>query len=132
MGTVVRVVAAGGAFLAAFAVSHGVMNLARPLTPKEKQDRLEQSVASMKKNLPQQVHPIVIWFDVEAGNQALIYKYKILASRETIMARRSHMEKEMKGSMVGWAAKWLLPEGVRVQCDLYDENESFMYSLDLE
>jgi hypothetical protein len=132
MGNAVKVAIAGGVFLAVFLLSQVFFYAARPRSPEETQAELEQQVASLKQTLPQKVHPIVTWFDVEAGQQTIIYKYKIHAPRAQVMAKRTDLEEQMKGSWAGWAAKLTLPRGVDVKCELYDDNGSYMFSLDLE
>src|SRR5262249_25123951 len=132
MGNLVKVAIAGGVFLAVFLVSQLFFLAARPRSPQETQAELEKQVASVKQTLPMQVHPIVTWFDVEAAPQTVIYKYKIHAPRAQVMARRAEMEEQMKGSMAGWLAKLTLPSGTSIQCELYDENGSYLYRLDLD
>jgi hypothetical protein len=132
MGKVVMIVLGVGAFAGAFAAFQAGMILARPQTPKEVQAQLEKDVASIKQTLPQKVHPLVTWFDVEAGRQTIIYKYKIHAPREVVLAKRTQMETELKNSGTISAARALVPKGVRLRCELYDEHQSFLYGIDLD
>jgi hypothetical protein len=132
MGNAAKVAIAGGVFLAVFLASQAFLYVARPKTPQETQAELEEQVASMKKSLPQKVHPIVTWFDVEAGPQTIIYKYKIDAPRAQILAKREEMEEQMKHGLMGWAVKMMMPSGVSARCELYDEHGSYLYSIDLD
>jgi hypothetical protein len=129
MGTAVKFMAIGGVFFATFLCTQ---TLLRPKTPKEIQANLERDVAKIKATLPQKVHPMVTWFDVEAGRQTIVYKYKLHASRAVILSKRSEMEKELKSSLTIGAAKLLMPSGVRMQCDLYDEHGTFLFGIDLD
>ena len=132
MGKVAKVVAGGGVFLGSFVVFQMFSGCMRPPTPQETQAQLDKEVAKLKPTLPKKVHPMVTWFDVESGPQTIIYKYKIHAPRSTVMAKRADMEKEMKNSSMIGLAKLMLPKGTKIQCDLYDEREAFLFSLDLD
>jgi hypothetical protein len=129
MGTIAKIAAVTGIF---FAVFLGSQTVFRPKSPKEIQANLERDVAKIKETLPQQVHPLVTWFDVEAGRQTIIYKYKLHAPRALIMNKRREMEKELKSSLTIGVAKFMIPSGVKMQCELYDEHGSFMFSIDLD
>jgi hypothetical protein len=119
-------------FLAAFGGFQAYSALSRPRTPQEIQAQLERDVANLKETLPQKVHPMVTWFDVEAGQQTIIYKYQIHASRSAVMAKRKELEEQMAHSPLVWAAMLMLPSDVKAQCDLYDDNKSYMFSIDLK
>jgi hypothetical protein len=42
------------------------------------------------------------------------------------------MERELKASVLLGAAKLFMPSGVKMQCDLYDQNGSFMFSINCD
>src|SRR5262249_34979876 len=105
--------------------------LDKPQSPEEVQAQLEKQVASLKPTLPQKVHPMVTWFDVEAEPQTIIYKYKVEASYSTLQAKEAEMKEQMKGSWAGWAATMMLPRGVKAKCKIYDQNKNYVFSLDL-
>ncbi len=132
MGNVAKVVLGLVAFAGAFVAMQVCTSLARPQTPKEIQAQIEKEVAEIKPTLPKKVHPVVTWFDIEAGKQTIIYKYKIDAPREVILNKRADMEAELKKGLTGWAAQMMMPRGVKMRCELYDMQQNYLYAIDLD
>ena len=132
MGKLAAVVLAGCICLAAFVVVEVVSLTARPPTPHEIQVQLEQDVAQLKPTLPQDEGPLVTWFDVEAEWQTMVYKYKVHAQRDLVVAKKKELESQLKGSMVLGAAKMMMPKGVKVKYELYDDRGAYIYTLDLD
>ena len=130
MSNVIKIVGGVGIFAMAFLVAQLVFR--PPPTPKEIQAQVDEEVAQLKPTLPQQVHPMVTWFDVESGPRMIIYKYQIHGSRSAVMSKREELEAEMKKSPVMWAAKMMMPRGVSMRCELYDDNKQFMFAIDLD
>ena len=131
MGSVGKVALVGGIFVAVFVASQAFFLVGHEQTPEEKQAQLEKQVASLKETLPQKVHPIVTWFDVEAGDQTIIYKYQVEVPRSALMNKEDEMREQMKNSWAGWACTLMLPRGVKAKAKLYDENKNYAYTLDL-
>jgi hypothetical protein len=129
VSTALKVLGLGAVVFATFLATQ---TLFRPKTQKEIQADLERDVANLKKTLPQEVHPLVTWFDVEAGRQTIIYKYKIKAPRSVIMNKREEMERDLKGSVAVAAAKFMLPRGVKMRCDLFDQRGTFLFGIDCD
>jgi hypothetical protein len=128
----VKVLIAVVVFVGAFVGSQAFYKMTRTRTPQEIQAQVEQDVASLKPTLPQEVHPLVTWFDIEAGPQTMIYKYKVKAPRATIVAKRAEMEAEMAHGFTSWAITMMLPRDVHAQAELYDQNGKYVYTLDLK
>jgi hypothetical protein len=103
-----------------------------PPSPREVQAQIDDEVARLKPTLPQDVHLMVTWFDVDSGPRMIIYKYRIHATRSSIMSKREEMEAEMKKSPMIWAAKLMMPKGVSMRCELYDDNKQYMFAIDLD
>jgi hypothetical protein len=118
-------------FVGAFFGSQAFYNLSRPLSSKEIKARLEQDVANIKPTLPQDVHPLVTWFDVEARQTTIVYKYRVKAPRSAMLSKRAELEGQMQGSLAVRAALLMLPRGASAQCELYDQNGGYLYTLDL-
>jgi hypothetical protein len=126
----IKIVGGVGVFAAAFLVAQ--LFFRPPPSPKEVQAQVDEEVAKLKPTLPQKVHPMVTWFDVESGPRTIIYKYQIHAARTTVMSKREEMEAEMKKSPMIWAAKLMMPQGVSMRCELYDDNRDYMFAIDLD
>jgi hypothetical protein len=132
MQTFVKLIAGGMVFIMVFLVSSAFLAPKKPQSRREIQAQIEQEVARLKPTLPQQVHPMVTWIDVEAEPQTIIYKYKVHASRDAILSKRADMEQELKHGWAGWAAKMTLPEGVSMKCEIFDENRSYLFTIEIE
>jgi hypothetical protein len=131
MGKLGKILLVVGIFVAVFAGSQVFFVVGKPQTPEEVQAQLEKQVASLKPTLPQKVHPLVTWFDVEAEPQTIVYKYKVDASYSSLQAKEDEMKSQMKGSWAGWAATIMLPRGVKAKCKIYDQYQNYVFSLDL-
>ena len=131
MGNAGKVALVGGIFVAVFVASQALFVLGRPQTPEEAQAQLEKQVASIKQTLPQKVHPMVTWFDVEAEDQTIIYKYQVEAPYSALSSKEADMKEQLKGSWAGWAATMMLPRGVKARCKIYDQNRTYVFTLDL-
>jgi hypothetical protein len=126
----IKIVGGVGVFAMAFLVAQ--LFFRAPPSAKEVQAQVDEEVARLKPTLPQQVHPMVTWFDVESGPRMIIYKYQLHASRSQVMAKREEMEAELKKSPMIWAAKLMMPQGVTMRCELYDNNRDYMFGIDLD
>ena len=124
------VVAAGVGFLLMQLFLH--LPGGAPLTPEQRQAQINEMVDGVKSTLPRKVHPNVTWFDVKAEKDRIVYLYKIHAPRATVMSRRTQMEADLKKSTMAWLAKAAMPSGVGIKCELYDENQSFLYGIVLD
>jgi hypothetical protein len=131
MGNAGKVAIVGGIFVAVFVASQALFVLGRPQSPEEAQAQLEKQVASLKETLPQKVHPMVTWFDVEAEDHTIVYKYKVEASYTMLSRKEADMKEQLQGSWAGWAATMMLPSGVKAKCKIYDENKTYVFTLDL-
>ena len=131
MGKLLTVVVGGAVFVAAFVAAQTAFN-AKPQSPQELQAQVEKEVADLKTTLPREVHPIVTWFDVEARWHTIVYKYKVRAPREVIVAKKKELETQLKGSLMLGAATMLMPKDVKMLYELYDGGGSYIYTLDLD
>ena len=131
MNSAGKIALVGGLFVAVFVGSQALFVVGRPQTPEEAQAQLEKQVASLKQTLPQKVHPLVTWFDVEAEDQTIIYKYKVEASYSALSSKEDQMREQLKGSWAGWAVTVMLPRGTKAKCKIYDENKTYVFTLDL-
>jgi hypothetical protein len=131
MRTAATVVIVIALFAGVFLGSQGVMYLTKPLSPEELQARIETDVKNLKPTLPQKVHPIVTWFDVEAGQHTIIYKYQVHVPRSVLMSKRTEMEQQMKGSFTSFAVSMMLPRGAKAQAALYDDDKRYAYTIDV-
>jgi hypothetical protein len=132
VNNLVKLAAIVAVFLAAFGGFQAYSVMSRPRTPQEIQAQLERDVANLKGTLPQKVHPMVTWFDVEAGDQTIIYKYQIHASYSAISSKQKQLEEEMAHSPLVWAAMLMLPSDVKAQAKLYDDNKNYVFTIDLK
>jgi hypothetical protein len=96
MGKILTVVIGGAVFVAVFGASLVFFGAAKPQAPQEVQAQVEKEVADLKPTLPREVHPIVTWFDVEARWHTIVYKYKIRAPREVIVAKKKELETQLR------------------------------------
>lgn len=131
MRTVATIVVVIAVFAGVFAGTQGVLYLTRPLSSEELQARIEQDVANLKPTLPQKVHPIVTWFDVEADRHTIVYKYQVHVPRSVLMGKRREMEEQMKGSFTSFAVSMMLPRGAKAQAALYDDDKRYAYTIDV-
>jgi len=131
MGKAGKVAVVGGIFVAVFVASQAFYAVGRPQSPEETQAQLEKQVASLKQTLPQKVHPVVTWFDVEAEDQTIIYKYQVEASYSQLSSKEEDMKEQLKGSWAGWLVTMSLPRGVKAKCKIYDQNRTYVFSIDL-
>ncbi len=132
MGKIGAVIVFGCVALGTFVVAEVVAFNSRPQTPQEIQAEIEKDVAEIRKTLPQNEGDRVTWFDAEARRQTIVYKYKIHAPRELVVEKRKDIEAQMKGSMMLAAAKAMMPKGVHLEAELYDDGGSLIYSMDLD
>ncbi len=132
MSNYVKIGLAIAAFVGAFVIFQVATTTSKPLTPQEKRDQLDKQVAELKKSLPQKVHPLVTWFDVEAGDDRIIYKYQVEASQSTIVGRKKQMQDELKKSSLVWAAKFMMPSDTKIEIKLYDEKKVYACKLELD
>lgn len=131
MGTFLKVAFAAVLFVGIFAGSLVVFQATQPLSGKELQERIDKDVVQVKKTLPQKVHPMVTWFDVESGPKTIIYKYQVHVPRSALMGKRDEMEQQLKGSFTSWAVSLMLPRGAKAQAALYDDNMRYAYTIDV-
>lgn len=132
MGKILTVVIGGAVFIAAFVAAQVLSGAAKPQTPQELQAQIEKEVADLKPTLPREVHPIVTWFDVEARWHTIVYKYKVRAPREVIVAKKKELETQLKGSLLLGAATMMMPKDVKMLYELYDGGGDYLYTLDLD
>jgi hypothetical protein len=125
------VAAAAGAFIL-MQVYLNLSSAAVQLTPEEQQARLKQMVAEVKPSLPMQVHPLVTWFDVKSKNSTIIYKYKIHVPGSQLTGKRAQFESALKDSTAAWLAKFALPANTDIDCELYDEEQRYVYTIKIE
>lgn len=130
MGKIWTVIVAGCLFLGTFVVAEVVSVASRPATPQEIQAQIEKDVAQIKPTLPKDEGDYVTWFDVDAQWQTIVYKYKIHAPREIVVSKKKDLEGQLKGSLVLGAAKMLMPKGVKMKFELYDDGGGYIYSID--
>jgi hypothetical protein len=128
----VKVLLAVAAFAGAFVGSQALYKMSRPRTSQEIQADVDRDVANLKSTLPQDVHPMVTWFDVASGSETIIYKYKVKVPRSALMARRKEMEKELEHGFAGWAVAVMLPRDVHAQAEFYDQNGSYAFTVDIK
>ncbi|HVS39469.1 MAG TPA: hypothetical protein VMS17_28180 [Gemmataceae bacterium] len=118
--------------LGTFAVAEVAFFAARPKSPQELQVEIEKQVAEVKATLPQKEGDLVTWLDIEARWQTIVYKYKIHAPRDLVVAKKKDIESQTKGSLMLGAAKMMMPKGVHLEAELYDDYGSYIYTLDLD
>jgi hypothetical protein len=41
------------------------------------------------------------------------------------------MKEQLNGSWAGWAATLMLPRGVKAKCKIYDQNKTYVFTIDL-
>lgn len=132
MGKIGAIVIFGCVALGTFVVAEVVSFTSKPPTPQEIQAEIEKDVADVRKTLPQNQGDAVTWFDAEAEWQTIVYKYKIHAPREVVVAKRQEIESQTKGNLMLKAAKAMMPKGVHLKAELYDDGGSIIYTLDLD
>jgi len=132
MGKIGIVIVAGCLCLGTFVVAELVSLSYRPATPHEIQAQIEKEAAEIKKTLPKEEGEYVTWFDIDTEWQTLVYKYKIHAPREVVVAKKKELEGQLKSSMLIGAAKWMMPKGVKMKFELYDDGGGYIYSIDGE
>jgi hypothetical protein len=130
MRKITTVIVAGCIFLGTFVVAEVVSVASKPATPQEIQAQIEKEAAEIKKTLPRDEGEYVTWYDIDTSWQTLIYKYKIHAPREVVVGKKKELEQQLKGSMMLGAAKWMMPKGVKLRFELYDDGGGFIYSID--
>ena len=132
MSRVLPILIGGALFIGAFIAAQAFFVVGRPQTPQQQQAQLEKEVASVKTTLPKDIGAAVTWYDVEAQWQTIVYKYKIHAPRDVVVAKKKELEAQVKGSMMLGAAMFLMPKDVKMKYELYDDSGSFIYTLDLD
>jgi hypothetical protein len=132
MGKVLTVVVGAVLFAAAFVGAGVFFTGAHPQSPQEAQAQLEKDVAAVKKSLPQDYGPAVTWFDAEAQWHTIVYKYKIHAPREVVVAKKKELEAQLKSSMLLQTAMYMMPKDVKMKYEMYDDGGHFIYTLDLD
>jgi hypothetical protein len=132
MGKIWTVVIFVCVLLGTFVVAEVVAVTSRPQTPQEIQAEVEKQVAEVRPTLPRNEGDLVTWFDVEARWHTIVYKYKIHAPREVVIEKKKDIESQTKGNLALGAAKMMMPKGVHLQAELYDDNGSFIYNIDLD
>ena len=132
MGKIGAIVVFGCVTLATFVVAEVVTFTSKPQTPQEIQAEIEKQAVEIRKTLPQSQGDVVTWYDIEARWQTIVYKYRIHAPRDLVVARRQEIESQTKGSIMLTAAKAMMPKGVHLKAELYDDGGSFIYTLDLD
>ena len=132
MGKIATIVVFGCVVLGTFAAAEVISFVSRPQTPREIQAEIEKQVAEIRPTLPRNEGDLVTWFDVEARWQTIVYKYKIHAPRDIVVAKKKDIESSVKGNLMLGAAKAMMPKGVHLQAELYEDDGSFIYNMDLD
>jgi hypothetical protein len=132
MRTVGTIFIGGLIFVGAFVGAQAFFFAGRTQSPEEVQAQLDKEVVALKKNLPQQVDSRVTWFDVETKDRKLIYKDQVAAPRGLVMSKQKELEDQLKQSTMIGLGRMMLPQGVKLRFELYDEEKSYMFSIDLD
>jgi hypothetical protein len=131
VGTFAKVAIVVALFGGAFLGSQALYQASRPLTEKELEAALERQVEQVKPTLPQDVHPMVTWFDVEARGDTIVYKYRVHTTRSALLSKRKELREQMQGSFTSWAVSMMLPRGAKAEAALYDDNGTYAYTVDV-
>ncbi|MCA9218359.1 MAG: hypothetical protein KDB27_35060 [Planctomycetales bacterium] len=121
--------------MSALVVSFGLIGLIQTVdvgslkTDEDIQAWVEKEVQRSEKLLPQDCGNGVTWVAVDAGPNAVNYKYKIEASTHDIIAAQTQIEQALKSNFM---LKWMIPKEVTAYCSLYDQDGAFATRLTLQ
>jgi len=97
-----------------------------PCTANLMQAGFGSDVTLLKRMLPRKCGPGVTWFDIEARDNEIIYKYRLELDRDVIESHRLAMR--MPLSQQGALFSRLIGKDVRIRLEIYDRHGEFVFS----